>query len=125
MLGLKQYSMPFLGTLLGFVSLAGGNRATSTDCIKCRSPIDGDGLLRRNQRHSAFADKLTQPRFDAVFRVWGCTGFDPQVAGIVRVPAKFEWHEVVVLNIFQRARVPVRRGVLALFDLGDGSRRAD
>ena len=47
-----------------------------------------------------------QPTFDAVFRVWGCTGFDPQVAGIVRVPAKFEWHEMVVLNVFQRSVYP-------------------
>jgi hypothetical protein len=66
-----------------------------------------------------------QPRFDAVFRVWGRTRFDPQVAGIVRVPANFEWHEMVVLNVFQRTGVPVCRRVLALFDLGNGSRRPD
>jgi hypothetical protein len=53
------------------------------------------------------------------------TGFDPQVAGIVRVSAKFEWHEMVVLNVFQRAGVPVCRRVFALFDLGNGNRRAD
>ncbi len=74
-------------------------RLTSTHCIKCRSPIGGDGLLRRSEWHSAFADKLMQPRFDAIFRVWGCTGFDPQVAGIVRVPAKFKWHEMVILSV--------------------------
>jgi hypothetical protein len=61
----------------------------------CGGPIVGDCLLRRNEWHSALADKFMQPRFDAVFRVWGCAGFDPQVAGIVRVPAKFKWHEVV------------------------------
>jgi hypothetical protein len=63
----------------------------------------GDGLLRRSEWHSAFADKLMQPRFDAVFQVWGRTRFDPQVAGIVRIPAKFKWHKMVVLNVFQRA----------------------
>jgi len=66
-----------------------------------------------------------QPRFDAVFRVWGCTGFDPQVAGIVRVPAKFKWHEMVILSARQGSAVAVCCCVGALFGCGDGSRRAD
>ena len=84
----------------------------STHCIKCRSPIGGDGLLRRSEWHSAFADKLMQPRFDAVFRVWGCTGLDPQVAGIVRIPANFKWHTCASLSVSAGVNVLALRRML-------------